>query len=67
MYQYNITIPKIINHDDGTKGNIKEHNRNQARIPDTPQRILRLVRSFSTKFQRKKFMIFSSLLKRPFQ
>ena len=54
MYQYNITIPKTINYDDGTKGNIKEHNQNQPRIPDTPQRVLRLVHSFSTKFQRKK-------------
>ena len=40
MYQYNKTIQKMINFDDVTKENIKEHNPNWPQVPDHPYRIL---------------------------
>ena len=40
MLQYNKTIQKVINFDDITKENIKEHNRNWQHFPDHPYRIL---------------------------
>ena len=40
MYQYNEAIQKMINFDDVTKENIKEHNPNWPQIPDHPYRIL---------------------------
>ena len=40
MQQYNKTIQKIINFDDVTKENIKEHNPNWPQICDHPYRIL---------------------------
>ena len=36
MYQYNKTIQKIINFDDVTKENIKEHNPSSPQIADHP-------------------------------
>ena len=40
MYQYNKTIQKMINFDDVTKENIKEHNPSSPQIPDHPYKIL---------------------------
>ena len=40
MHQYNKTIQKMINYNDVTKENIKDHNANWPRIPDGPCRIL---------------------------
>ena len=34
MWQFNKTIQKMINFDDVTKDNIKEHNPNWSQIPD---------------------------------
>ena len=36
MQQYNKTIQKMINFDDITKENIKEHNPNQPQFSDHP-------------------------------
>ena len=40
MKQYNKMIREMINFDDVTKENIKEHNPNWPQIPDHPYRIL---------------------------
>ena len=40
MHQYNKTIQKMINYNDVTKENIKNHDPNWPRIPDRPYRIL---------------------------
>ena len=40
MWQYNKTVQKMINFDDVTKENIKEHNPNWPQIFDHPYRML---------------------------
>ena len=40
MHQYNKTIQKMINYNDVTKENIKNHDPNWPRIPDRPYRVL---------------------------
>ena len=40
MKQYNKAMQKMINFDDVTKENIKEHNPNWSEIPDHPYKIL---------------------------
>ena len=49
MHQYNKTIQKMINYNDATKENIKNHEPNWPRIPDRPYRILLIVGSGSGK------------------
>ena len=49
MQQYNKTMQKLINFDDVTKENIKEHNPNWLQIPDHPYVILIIRGSVSGK------------------
>ena len=49
MWEYNKTIQKMINYDDVTKENIKEHNPDWTQIPNHPYRILIIGTSGSQK------------------